>query len=289
MSTKRGLQRMEVGRDVFARFDRKMKKKGNSFSLIAEGRAADLTMHSPFLTQPLIERGIIERNETSRVLLPFFANLSSQEYAYVHNELHRLDLLNANRRAAAVTEYSLYNLPSIRRLLAEKKKDDQTLFYGLRDAALIESLTTAYIANLKLTPQAKAAAGIGLVRRFSRTVPKFNGMVKVFDVDVSDDLAVKQFTECSDFQDICNETWRNDRLFNRRSKFIDDAKNNTQMYQATATSTAFDVDYEDTNESDDAIHLKKARDITFVEKIFLRGVKNLRMDKKRLASLLLDD
>src|SRR5690625_3859901 len=107
MSTKRGLQRMEVGRDVFARFDRKMKKKGNSFSLIAEGRAADLTMHSPFLTQPLIERGIVERNETSRVLLPFFANLSSQEYAYVHDELHRLDLLNANRRAAAVTEYSL--------------------------------------------------------------------------------------------------------------------------------------------------------------------------------------
>lgn len=272
-----------TGKWIYDRFEKRL-AKGNSFKLIAEERGADLIYRNPMPYSPLYEHGLVstDRRDRPRLLLPYKANLAVQEYAWNKDLLHNLGLETANKRAAAVVDYSLRHFPSVQKLLKEKKKDAQDLFNGLRDGFLIESLSTAYIANIPISRQAELAAGVGLMKRFVQTVPGFKSVaMDFFDVDPKDDHALRQFADETDLREFCNGYWRKDKYFQRRTKFIDEFANTSQP--------AFTfVDFEEDG-TDDAINLRKTRDSTFLEGTFVWAVEKLGMNKERLIYMLARD
>jgi len=261
---------MNVGETIFSEYERLL-RKGNSFALVAEERAADIVLNSQFVSQPLIQRGIIRRGEVNKLLLPFSGNLAAQKYADKNGKLYKVDLPNANKRAESVLNYSIGHFSALNRLMKERGVKDLTLFYGLRDAALIESVFTNYIAKVPMSKHAEAAAAIGLIRRFENSVKGFKPLMRTFDVDTRDNVAVRQFVDTIGFRDICAENWKNDSYFRRRITVIDNL--------ADAAG----------KETDDAIRFSKAADKTFTENIFLKGVKRLGLNRQRLAALLLLD
>ncbi|KLU55481.1 hypothetical protein EL84_25910 [Paenibacillus sp. VT-400] len=161
--------------------------------MIAESAAADLVLNSPYVTDHLIQHGLIDRGQHTAFAPVFTANLRAQMYGTEEGRGHKLTTVTANKRAEAVTVHTLRNFPRVAAKVKARRKSDNELFLGNREAALVESLQCDYIAGTKLSAQAETAAGIALLRRFSNELPKFRHFLHLMNVDVRDAIGLREF------------------------------------------------------------------------------------------------
>lgn len=238
----------KLGKVIFERFERNLSRNDekSSFDLFAEETASDLVLQSPYVSQHLIARGIIKKGEHTRLVPVWTANLAGQLYGATVNKGHKMTTVTAHKRASTLTGHSLRNFPKINDLLKSRRKSEYDFYYGMRDAALVESLQCDYIAGVKLSKQAETAAGIALLRRLNGEIPDFRDFLEVMDVDHRDMRALRQFAEEGGTRDYIREYYSNSLYFQRRRDFI------------IGNQTVYDVD-------DNAIDLKKTREPVFTE------------------------
>lgn len=211
----------KMGSRIFEDFQRRIESEAkSSFDIYAEETAADLVLQSPYVSDHLVEKGIIKRGEHTRLVPVFTANLSMQLYGTSESLGYKVTVKNAHKRAQAVASYSAAHHKRIMAGLKARRKSEYDLFYGLRSAALVESIQCDYIAGSPLSKQAETAASIALLRRFSRELPNFRDFLVVMDVDSRDDLALRQFASEAEFREYIQRFYSDSLYFQRRQGLI---------------------------------------------------------------------
>lgn len=221
----------QMGARIFGDFEKRIEDKTKtSFALVAESTAADLVLFSPYVTDHLISGGLINRGEHSCFAPVFTANLSAQLYGTGESRGYKITVRNADKRAEAVTIHTLSNCRKITARVKARRKTERDLFLGLRSAALVESLQCDYIAGTGLTEQSEVAAGIALLRRFSRELPKFRQFLAILGVDIRDAGALRQFASEGKLREYLQYFYSDSLYFQRRQGLIvqKDALNDTR-------------------------------------------------------------
>jgi len=211
----------QMGARIFGDFEKRIEDKTKtSFALVAESTAADLVLFSPYVTDHLISGGLINRGEHSCFAPVFTANLSAQLYGTGESRGYKITVRNADKRAEAVTIHTLSNCRKIMARVKGRRKTERDLFLGLRSAALVESLQCDYIAGTALTEQSEVAAGIALLRRFSRELPKFRQFLRILGVDVRDAVALRQLASEGELRPYMQRFYSGSLYFQRRQGLI---------------------------------------------------------------------
>jgi hypothetical protein len=276
--------KLSVGKTVYKRYKVRVESdKRKSQALIAEERAADLVLHSSYVTTPIYESGVIDKGEHARLIKLFTANLAAQEYAHVIGRLYEFDLRNAHNRAAAVVEYALRNFPGVRALLQRKGKRDVDLYFAFKDASLTESALCAFIAGIDMRDDTRIATEVALVQRFSRENKRFDATMKALGVDVRDPLAIKQAGEFVNFRDYIIEAWRDVPYFQRREPFITELIDQADRVSYDVSDGLIKPSLRDKHKDDNALELKRAATREFSEGFIAHLINTLGLDFHKIA------
>lgn len=276
--------KLSVGKTVYKRYKVRVESdRRKSQALIAEERAADLVLHSSYVTTPIYESGVIDKGEHARLIKLFTANLAAQEYAHVIGRLYEFDLRNAHNRAAAVVEYALRNFPGVRALLQRKGKKDVDLYFAFKDASLTESALCAFIAGIDMRDDTRIATEVALVQRFSRENKRFDATMKALGVDVRDPLAIKQAGEFVNFRDYIIEAWRDVPYFQRREPFITELIDQADRVSYDVSDGLIKPSLRDKHKDDNALELKRAATREFSEGFIAHLINTLGLDFHKIA------
>jgi len=276
--------KLSVGKTVYKRYKVRVESdKRKSQALIAEERAADLVLHSSYVTTPIYESGVIDKGEHARLIKLFTANLAAQEYAHVIGRLYEFDLRNAHNRAAAVVEYALRNFPGVRAFLQRKGKKDVDLYFAFKDASLTESALCAFIAGIDMRDDTRIATEVALVQRFSRENKRFDATMKALGVDVRDPLAIKQAGEFVNFRDYIIEAWRDVPYFQRREPFITELIDQADRVSYDVSDGLIKPSLRDKHKDDNALELKRAATREFSEGFIAHLINTLGLDFHKIA------
>jgi hypothetical protein len=211
----------KVGEILFTKYESRLEEdKKSSFEMFAEETAATLVLQSPYVTHHLVEKGVIKPGEHSRLIPLFTANLSAQMFGAAQSKGFKITTKHAENRAAVVVNHSLENHGKILASLKERRKSEYDLFFGVRAAALVESIQCDYIAGVKMSKQAEIATAIALLRRFSKEIPNFREFLKAMSVDIRDDSALRQFADEAQIRDYIQEFYGDSLYFQRREGLI---------------------------------------------------------------------
>ncbi|NGQ95438.1 hypothetical protein G3578_09760 [Brevibacillus sp. SYP-B805] len=276
--------RLNVGKTVYKRYKVRVESdKRKSQALIAEERAADLVLHSSYVTTPIYESGVVGKGEHARLIKLFTANLAAQEYAHAIGKLYEFDLRNAHNRAAAVVEYALRNFPGVRALLQQKGKKDVDLYFAFKDASLTESALCAFIAGIDMRDDTRIATEVALVQRFSRENKRFDATMKALGVDVRDPLAIKQAGEFVNFRDYIIEAWRDVPYFQRREPFITELIDQADRVSYDVSDGLIKPSLREKHKDDNALELKRAATREFSEGFIAHLINTLGLDFHKIA------
>ncbi|MGG1663106.1 hypothetical protein [Brevibacillus sp. NRS-1366] len=280
--------KLNVGKKIYNRYKGRIESnKRNSHALIAEERAADLVLHSSYVTTPIYESGVIGKGEHARLIKLFTTNLATQEYALGLGRLYEFDLRNAHNRAAAVVEYGLRNFPKVRELLQQKGKKDVDLYYAFKDSSLTESALCAFIAGIDMSDDTRIASEVALVQRFSLENKRFSATMKTLGVEVRDPLAIKQAGELINFREYIVDAWRDVPYFQRREPFITELTEQAERVIYDPSSGMILPSLRGKHADDNAIELKRATTREFSEGFIAHVINSISYISKAVARVKL--
>lgn len=211
----------KMAESIFTDFEKRVEDKTKtSFALVAETIASDLVLNSPYVSDHFVSHGLFNKGEHTRFAPVFSANLYSQLFGAGEGRGHKLTTVTANKRAEAVTVHALRNFRTLTAKVKARRKTDNDLYLGIRDAALVESIQCDFIAGTPLSAQAEAAASISLMRRFSRELPKFRQFLVLLGVDTRDAAALRQVASEGKLREYLQYFYSDSLYFQRRQGII---------------------------------------------------------------------